>query len=688
MTEHKHHHIPFVSSDTNMAEFTIRAILIGVIMAVLLGAANAYLGLKAGITIAATFPAAVVGMALLKALKGTVLEENLSRTIASSGYCIASGAIYILPAFYISGLWTTFGTWGNYFVATAIMAFGGLLGILFVTLIRKMMVEDTELPFPEALAASEIHKAGRREGANAKYLFKGMGIGAIIYSLGQFSFFALNWQKFVSFAKAIVSLKAAGNATAQGGLVLSSPAVSPAFLGVGYIIGPKLISLVFSGGLLAWGLFVPVLLYFLAPELIAQWQHMHATAAPAAAQIPASGDWIMWATMIWKYVVRPIAIGAMLVGAGFTLFKMRKNLTLGLKRSIGDVRNVATGDKIVKRVDQDLSFKWIILGIAVSSFFTGIIYYYFTQNIGATIIAAAVMIFVGFFLAAISGYLVGVIGSSNNPVSGLTLTALIIAALLMVAIGMTGRQGLAAALGVAAVICLSSTMAGDMTQDSKAGYILGGTPWRMQVGDIIGVLVSSLVMFLPLILLNQGDINAGKMALHPYEGGFGSIMLPAPQAGLMAFLAQGIVSGQMAWPLIIVGMFMGFGFILMQVKSPMLVAIGMYLPLETTFAMFIGGLIKGISDKVCAKKNFNDAQKGRVENIGILVASGLIAGEALTGLIYASFSFFNIRLFMIFEHPTFAISLLVFVFLAWYLIRTPIKHAGSKDQVAPPHISV
>lgn len=684
MAEQKKH-IPFVSSETNMAEFTIRALMLGLVMAIVLGAANVYLGIKAGMTIAATFPAAVVGMALLKIMKGTILEENLSRTIASSGYCIASGAAFMLPAFYIAGVWAKFDTWGNYFTATIIMAFGGVLGILFVTLIRKMMVEDAELHFPESVAAAEIHKAGRREGANAKFLFRGMGISALIYVFGQFSLFASGWQKFITFAKTTISLKAAGNITTQGGMVLSSPIVSPAFLGVGYIIGPKLISLVFSGGLLAWGLFVPLLLYFLAPDLMSQWQHTHTL---PLGQVPAADDWITWSTMIWKNIVRPIAIGSMLTSAAYTLFKMRKSLTIGLKRSFEDIKKTNAGDKVVDRVDRDLSFKWVILGIVVASIFTGFIYYYFTQSFFITVIATVVMVVIGFILAAISGYLIGIIGSSNNPVSGLTLTALIIAALLMVALGMTGKAGIAAALGIAAVICISTSVAGDMIQDLKVGYILGGTPWRMQLGDIIGVIVSSLIMFLPLILINQGDINLGKMALHPYDGGFGSINLAAPQAGLMAYLAQGIVNGQMAWPLVIVGMVMGFGLVLMQVRSPLLVSIGVYLPLGVTFAMFVGSLIKGLLEKIFERKKFNDAQKSHAENLGVLIASGLIAGEALVGLVFAAFAFFNIHLWAIFSNPSYLVSLLVFVFIAWYLIKIPLKHAGAADQEAPPHISM
>ncbi len=674
--------VPFVSSETNMAEFTLRALIIGLVMAVILGAANAYLGLKAGMTIAATYPAAVIGMALLKSMKGTILEENFARTVGSIGESIAAGAIFTLPAFFIAGIWMEFDTLENYLASTAIMFAGGVLGIMFVALLRRVMVEDAELPFPESVAASEIHKAGRSGGSGAKFLFTAMGVGALIQTLGQLKFFATTWEKFVTFSKSVINLNTAGNATAQGGVVLSSPGVSPAYIGVGYIIGPKLASLNFSGGLLAWGLFVPIILYFLSPELLLQFQ----TANPGVT--PEHSDWITWSQMIWRFIVRPIAIGGMLVSAGFTLFKMRKSLITGIKRSIGDVKKAATGESTTIRTDQDINFKWVMIGIGGSAVMTFFIYNYFSQDIFAALVATIVMIIAGFFFAAVSGYLVGIIGSSNNPISGLTLSTLIVAALLMVALGMTGHQGVAAVLGVAAVVCVSAAVAGEMLQDLKVGHILGGTPWKMQLGDIIGVAVSAAVMFLPLLILHQGDVNAGKMANPPYEGGFGSAKLAAPQAGLMALLSQGIVKGEMAWPLIIVGMVMGLGFILMQVKSPMLVSVGMYLPLETTFAIFIGGLIKGIVERFSAARNYNDAQKARVENTGVLVAAGLIAGEALIGLVFAGFAFFEISLFSIFTTPTFLISLLVFAFIGWYLIQIPLKNAGKADEPAPPTVSM
>lgn len=663
MTEGKKY-VPFVSPDKVLPEFTARALIIGLIMCVVLGAANAYLGLKAGMTIAATYPAAVIGMALLKAMKGSILEENFARTVGSIGESVAAGAIFTIPAFFIAGVWPEFTT--QYYVESAIIMFvGGVLGIMFVALLRRVMVEDAELPFPESVAAGEIHKAGRTGGTGAKFLFGAMGIGALIQTLGQLSFFAKSWEKFVHFSKTTIGLQKSGEAAAQGGLLLSSPGVSPAYIGVGYIIGPKLASLNFSGGLLAWGLFVPIITYFLAPSLLASNPN------------PSESDWVSMSINVWKFIVRPIAIGGMLVGAGYTLFRMRKSLLTGIKRSISDVKKAASGEHTEIRTEQDLKFTWVMLGILLSAVATFFIYNYFANDVIAALVATIVMIVAGFFFAAVSGYLVGIIGSSNNPISGLTLSTLLVAALLMVALGVKGTTGVAAVLGVAAVVCVAAAVAGEMLQDLKVGHILGGTPWKMQVGDIIGVGLAAAVMFIPLLILHQGDINTGGT-------GFGGKNLPAPQASLMALLSKGIVEGKMAWPLIIVGMLMGFGFILMQVRSPMLVSVGMYLPLETTFAIFIGGLIKGIVEKVNNTKNFNEAQRARVENTGVLLAAGLIAGEALIGLVFAGFAFFEISLFKIFEQPTFGISLLVFLFIAWLLVQVPVKNAGRPDEPAPP----
>ncbi len=658
---------PYVPPESTMAEFTIKALIIGLVMCVILGAANAYLGLKAGMTIAATYPAAVIGMAVLRLFKGSILEENFARTVGSIGESIAAGAIFTIPAFLIAGVWPEFNK-TRYLEATAIMLVGGIVGILFVTILRRVMVEDADLPFPESVAASEIHKAGRAGGSGAAYLFGALGFGALVQTLGKLNIFAASWEKFIPFKKTLIDLRTSGaSAAGSGGALISTPGVSPAYIGVGYIIGPKLAALNFSGALLSWGLFVPLLLYFLGPQLETL---IRPTGSPET-------QWITMAYGVWRFIVRPIAIGGMLMSAAYTLFRMRKSLASGLGRSIGDVRKAATGTHVVSRVDKDLKFSWVLMGIVIASILTFFVYNHFAHDVTAAIVATIVMIVAGFFFAAVSGSLVGLIGSSNNPISGLTLSTLIIAALLMVVLGQRGQSGVAAVLGVAGVVCVAAAVAGEMLQDLKVGHILGGTPWKMQVGDLIGVCVASLVMFFPLLVLHVGDIKSGGI-------GFGGKALPAPQASMMAFVSQAIIGGNMAWPLIIVGMIMAFALILLQVRSPMLVCVGMYLPLETTFAIFIGGLIRGIVDKINEAKKFNEAQKTRVGNNGILIASGLIAGEALIGLVFAAMAWKDKQVPQLFEKSSFLTSIVVLIIIGLVLSYFPIKNAGKADEPAPP----
>jgi len=306
------------------------------------------------------------------------------------------------------------------------------------------------------------------------------------------------------------------------------------------------------------------------------------------------------------------------------------------------------------------------------------LYIHITGLVWPAILAAVVMIFVGFFFATVSGNLVGFIGSSNNPISGLTLSTLLVAALLMVALGVSGNAGVAAVLGVATVVCVSSAVAGELLQDFKVGYILGGTPRKIQMAELIAVVVASLVMYFPLMLLHEANIKAGGV-------GFGDRQLSAPQAGLMATLAMGIVGGEMPWPLVVVGIFMGIGLIMMQVRSPMLVAVGMYLPFETTFAIFLGGVFRSLGDWVAQRRGFNQAQKARVENAGVLTASGLIAGEAILGLVWAGLQFAPAWARpQVFSNQSYVAGIAVMIALAVLMIRLPLSSAGDPNEPAPP----
>jgi len=655
-----------------MAEFTLRAVLIGLVMTVVLGAANAYLGLRAGQTIAATYPAAVIGMAILRIFRGSILEENMARTVGSIGESVAAGAIFTIPAFVIVKAWPAFDTPEAYWQSTALMLVGGTLGILFVTLLRRVMVEDPELPFPESSAAAEIHKAGQGGSDAANTLFKAMGIGGFTYLLGELKLFSASKDFLIGvgeLGKSTIKLGADRVLAVGGFSKFSLPAISPAYLGVGYIIGPKLGALNFAGGLLAWGLMVPLLTYFLGPEI--------AKTMPAGA---GAHEWDAISNQVWRNIVRPIAVGGMLVGASYTMFKMRNSLAQGIGRAVNDLKKASGQTAAQNRTEIDISFRTVFLGLGATFAAMIALYNFFAGSILAAVVAATVMIVLGFFFAAVSGNLVGIIGSSNNPISGLTLSTLIIAALLMVAIGVKGMTGVAAVLGVAAVVCVSSAVAGEMLQDLKVGHILGGTPKSMQIGDFIGVFVSSLVLYFPLLLLHKGNIMEGGI-------GFGDAKLPAPQAGLMAMLSQGIVGGDMAWPLVVTGICMGFALILVQVKSPMLFSVGMYLPLETTFAIFSGGVIRWLMDKVRDGRGFNDAQKARVDNASVLIASGLIAGEALMGLVKAGFNLADkplATIFSFFPEPPTAVGLIVLALLAYLMIQWPQAKAGDPNEPAPP----
>jgi putative OPT family oligopeptide transporter len=669
-------HRPFVPENVKMKELTLRAVLLGLVMTVVLGAANAYLGLHAGMTIAATYPAAVIGMAVLRGFKGTVLEENIARTAGSIGESVAAGAIFTLPAFVMAGSWTSFDPAHAYWKSTALMVIGSVLGVLFVSLVRRALVEDPELPFPESVAAAEIHKAGQRGADAAKYLFWSMGIGTLVQSLGELKLYAVDKDFIVrigQLGKSVVRLGPIGSTKLlQTGAIstIAAPTVSPAYLGVGYVIGPELAALNFSGSVLAWGLLVPLFMYFLGPQL----QNF----IPAGAAGSALDDgWAAQAAAVWRYIVRPIAVGGMMVGAAFTLFKMRKNLTSSLGRALSEVRHGTPPLESMARTERYMSAKVVFGLIGIVFLLMIALYIYVSQLVMAGIVAAVVMLIVGFFFATVSGNLVGVIGSSNNPVSGLTLSTLIIAAVLMVALGVGGPGGVAVVLAVAAVVCVSSAVAGELLQDFKAGYLLGGTPRSIQIVELIAVVVASAVMYYPLYVLQIANIKGGGT-------GFGDPKLAAPQAGLMAALAQGIVGGDMAWPLVIAGMMFGVSLIMFKVRSPMLVAVGMYLPFPTTFAIFVGGILRWITDQLSRRAGHNEAQRIRVESVGILAASGLIAGEALTGLLFAWFKYKDFEVYQFFKDPSYLVGFAVLLVLSFIMVRLPIAKAGRPEDPAPP----
>jgi putative OPT family oligopeptide transporter len=644
---------------------TVKAVGLGIFLAFVFGAANAYLGMRAGQTVAATIPAAVIAMALFRipAFRGGILEQNITRTAASVGEALVAGAIFTIPAFMmveIDGhrLWTDLRA--HYWEATLVLLVGGLIGVFFIILLRRPLCVDAPLPWPESVASYEIVKAGETSASDApRYIFGAMAFGGLIQILKSdkgIQIFQEYVEGFLAFPKSVIKhfnfeKQPIGDVTHFGGIPWSTPSLSPALIGIGYIIGPELASVNVAGGVIAWWILIPLLLFF-DPDL----PRRIGTTDPATA-----------AFSVWYNVVRPIAVGTMLVGAASTMFSMRSSLASSLRGIFTASAKAAHEGKLLDRTERDIPARWVVLCMLVLMVPITAIYYYFTHGWVAAIVAAVIMSITGFLLSAIGGYLVGLVGSSNQPLSGLTLAALIIAALVMLTIGVTGLAGVAAVLGVAAVVCVACSVSGSLIQDLKAGHLLGGTPWKMELVEIISVILLAFFLMGPIIALHEANLATG---------GIGGRALPAPQAGLMAQLAQGIVGGQMAWGLIAIGAAFGVALLLFGARSPMLVAVGMYLPFDTSSAIFVGGLIKLIADR--AARRLNAEQKLSFEEKGTLLASGLIAGEAIVGILLAVLFLAKVPSFATFSfYPAWGgwLSLIGFASIAYVLIRIPAKRS-------------
>ncbi|MEO8660651.1 MAG: oligopeptide transporter, OPT family [Bryobacteraceae bacterium] len=653
-------------------EMTVKAVGLGIFLALVFGSANAYLGMRAGQTVAATIPAAVIAMALFRIpwFRGGILEQNIARTAASVGEALVAGAIFTIPAFLMvemngKRLWTDLR--GHYWEATIILLAGGLIGVFFIILLRKPLVVEANLPWPESVASYEIVRAGADNSAAPRYIFGAMAFAGVLQILKTdkgLQIFREYVDGFLAFPRSVVrhfnfAREPIGEVTHFGGIPWSTPALSPALIGIGYIIGPELASINVAGGLLAWWFLIPLLMFF-DPDL--------ATRLGGAAS--ATPD--VQAFTLWFNIVRPIAVGAMLVGACYTLFNMRSSIATSLRGAWAASSKAANLDGPVERTERDIPAKWVIVATLALLVPITAIYYYFTGGWGPAIVAAVVMSATGFLLSAVGGYLVGLVGSSNQPLSGLTLSALVIAALLMLAMGVSGAPGVVAVLGVAAVVACACSVSGSLIQDLKAGHLLGGTPWKMQVVEIVTVVILAFVLMVPIIVLHEANLATG---------GIGGRALPAPQAGLMAQLAKGIVSGQMAWGLLGIGAAFAVALILCGARAPMLIAVGMYLPFDTTSAIFVGGAMKWLVERMVAGKS--KEVRAATEEKGTLIASGLIAGEAILGILLAvtfvagipsftrlltgadEFSFF----------PAFGgwLSILGFAAVAWVLIRIPTR---------------
>ncbi len=596
---------PYVPASTSMPELTVKAVLLGALMAVVLGAANAYLGMKVGLTVAATFPAAVVAMAALRPFRGTILEENVARTSASVGEALVAGAIFTIPAFVLAGVWDEI----HLVESAVIMLVGGVLGVLFVIVLRRTLVEEAGLPFPESMAAAEIVKAGQGGQTGAKYVFGAMGLAAlweIFVNTRGIQLVRDSAERFIDFGASQIEM-VGGSRTFAGGMRVESPGALPALFGVGFIVGPQVSAVLFAGALFGH-LFLAPLALFLQPGLAADL---------------GGGDTMMdLAKVVYGSQVKPLAVGTMIVAAFYTLYNLRKQLVSGIRKGFAEIGGGVDAASAGNRLEIDISLKKVGIGIIVLSVGLFVLYRYFTGSIGGSLVLTIVMIILGFLFAAVAGYLVGLIGSSNNPISGLTLSTLILAALLMVMLNIHGGAGIAGVLAVSGVICCSCGIAGDMMQDLKVGHVLGGTPWRMEVGEIIGVIPAALVLPFVLYALDR-----------TYT--IGSDALSAPQAGLMALMSKGIVGGEMPWPLVIAGMFLAVGLILIRAPAPMLIAVGMYLPFYATAGIFVGGIFRWIMDTMLQRAEAGEERVRKAENTGVLISSGLIAGGALTAVVIA-----------------------------------------------------
>ena len=671
---------PYVPADARVAELTVKAVLLGVVLAAVMGAANAYLALKAGQTVSATFPAAILALAAFRLpfFRGTVLEQNVARAAGTVGEALAAGAIFTIPAFLLVSvdgkrLWTSF----DYWQTSLILLVGGILGVLFITLLRRTLAVDAGLPFPESRACAAIVKAGQAGESGARYVFGAMGVGMLIQIFKDGAGLRL-FRESVEFFRQLPgsvihhfdsSRAPLGDVQHRGALAFATPSISPALIGVGYIIGFELAAINFSGGVLAWLVFIPMV-FFVNPDLAQQ--------LSAGGVAPPDSELIF---SVWYNVVRPIAVGAMLVGAAKTMWGMRASIGSAFRGAFHKGSRVASPS----RLERDLDPKSILLGIVGLTIPMTWLYYRFTDNLTGAIVAAAVMLVLGFLLSAVGGYLVGLVGGSNQPVSGLTLSALILAALLMVAFGVTGLQGVGAVLGVAAIVCCAICVSGSLIQDLKVGHILGGTPRKMEIAEIVATITTSFVLVYPMLWLHQANLKMGGI-------GIGDPKLPAPQAGLMAQLAEGIVGGQMPWGLVFFGMCFSLALILMRAPSPTLIAVGMYLPFETTGAIFVGGCLKWLADRFAKRRGIAGPD---FDNFGALVASGLIAGESLTGVMLAglvlafeSFSSLTHALFGVDQLAWVAgpagawASLVALGVIGWLLVALPLRHVKAPTAAA------
>ena len=598
-------------------QLTARAIILAILLATVLAAANTYLGLFAGMTIASAIPAAVVSMAVLRALGGGgILENNIVQTGASAGTSIASGVIFTVPALVLMGYWTDF----KFSWVLAIAGLGGLLGVLFSVPLRRSLIVDQQMAFPEGKAAAEVLRAGE----NPKEGVKVLGISALVGGIGKL--IAASGLRFIP-----DSALASGFIGKYVGYMGTN--VSPALLGVGYIVGLNIGAVVVSGSLLSYNIAIPIYHeYFLPqnPELAA------AIAAECLNKTRSECAEIT-AGMLRSAQIRYLGVGAMLVGGIWALINLRHSIVSGVKSGLAAARAGAGAN--VAHTDKDMPMKWVLVGIVAFTLPLGILYYTIVDSVGVGFAMAIIMVVAGFLFCAVSAYMAGLVGSSNNPVSGITIATILFAAVVL--LGFLGKEstiGPVAAVMIGAVVCCAACVAGDNLQDLKAGYLVGATPWKQQVMLAVGSISCAMVMAPTLNLLAEAyGIGGAPTEQHPRP-------LQAPQANLMASVANGLFGGKLPWDMIQIGALIGvaviiFDLILKAKKAPFRVpvlaaAIGIYLPLETMVPIFLGGLLNYLVTRTFGK-GLTEEQAEKRNRRGMLFAAGLITGEALMGIFMA-----------------------------------------------------
>ena len=591
---------PYIPAEKITPELTVTSVIMGCILAVIFGAANAYLGLRVGMTVSASIPAAVISMGVIRVLlrRNSILESNMVQTIGSAGESLAAGAIFTMPALF---LWAEEGLSDKPGIVeiTLIALCGGILGVLFMVPLRNALIvkEHATLLYPEGTACADVLLAGEEGGANASTVFSGMGLAAIF--------------KFVvDGLKLLPADVAAAFKSFKGEIGME---VYPALLGVGYIVGPKIASYMFVGSLMGWMVIIPMICLF-GPDT---WMYP-AAEGTTIAQLYANGG----AAAIWSTYVKYIGAGAIATGGIISLIKSLPLIVTTFRDSMKSMKGSKSTS--TARTAQDLPMQFILLGVFAMVFIIWIV-----PAIPVTLLGAFIIVIFGFFFATVSSRMVGLVGSSNNPVSGMAIATLLIATFAIKSSGKTGIDGMTAAIAVGSVICIIAAIAGDTSQDLKTGYLLGATPKKQQMGEMLGVVVSGLAIGGVLYLLNAA-------------WGYGTAEIPAPQAQLMKMIVEGIMGGNLPWGLVFVGVFLAICLEILRIPV-MPFAIGLYLPIYLNATIMIGGIVRGLLD---SRKGVDEKTKTAQSTDGTLYCAGMIAGEGLVGILLAIFAVVGISLDM------------------------------------------